>query len=108
MHWQMKMEISRSSIRTPLGVRITSKDESADSSASCKLQDCSICYILAGKDYQNVLSTVYFCPSHSNVLVVRIIIDDDLQEGEEQFMVELSAFDVSVVLVNSVRSFTIE
>ena len=27
------------SIRTPLGVRITSKDESADSSASCKLQD---------------------------------------------------------------------
>ena len=31
MHWQMKMEISRASELTPLGVRITSKDESADS-----------------------------------------------------------------------------
>ena len=57
-------------------------------------------------DYQNVLSTVYFCRSHSNVLVVQIIIlDDDLQEEKERFMVKLSAFDVSVVLVNSVAEF---
>ena len=36
-----------------------------------------------------------------------IILDDDLQEGEERFTVELSAFDVSVVLVNSVAEFVI-
>ena len=99
------------SIRTPLGVRITSKDGSAEGSASrtaLRLVIVLFYTFVAGKDYQNVLSTVYFRPSHSNVVVLQIIIlDDDLQEGEERFTVELSAFDVSVVLVNSVAEFVI-
>ena len=99
------------SIRTPLGVRVTSKDGSAEGSASqiaLTLLIVLFYTFVAGKDYQNVLSTVYFRPSHSNVVVLQIIIlDDDLQEGEERFTVELSAFDVSVVLVNSVAEFVI-
>ena len=41
--------------------------------------------------------------------MVRVnIVDDALTEGEERFSVELSAFDISVVLVNSVAEVVIE
>ena len=41
--------------------------------------------------------------------MVRInILDDDLPEGEESFTVELFAFDISLVLVNSVAEIVIK
>ena len=41
--------------------------------------------------------------------MVRVnIVDDALTEGEERFSVELSAFDISIVLVNSVAEVVIE
>ena len=63
----------------------------------------------AGEDYQGVLITAQFLPHHSPVLVVRInILDDDLHEGAERFTVELTAFDISVVLVYSIAEIWIE
>jgi hypothetical protein len=73
----------------PLGVRVTSRDGSA----------------VAGEDYEPVLSNVYIRPdrSPSAVIIIYIyIINDNVQEGEERFTLELTAFDLSIVLVNSV------
>ena len=36
------------------------------------------------------------------------ILDDVLAEGEERFSVELTAFDISIILVNSVAEIVIE
>ena len=42
-------------------------------------------------------------------VVVQVkILDDALQEEEERFTVELTAFDLSVVLVNSITEVVIE
>ena len=42
-------------------------------------------------------------------LMVQVkILDDVLQEEEERFTVELTAFDLSVVLVNSITEVVIE
>ena len=54
-------------------------------------------------DYQRVLSTVYFRPGENPVSVLEIsIIDDGLKEDNEVFALELTSFDLPVVLVNSV------
>ena len=56
-----------------------------------------------------MVSTHYFSPPLASGFVVRVnIVDDTLTEGEEMFSVELSAFDISVVLVNSVAEVVIE
>ena len=36
------------------------------------------------------------------------IFNDDVQEGEELFTVELTAFDLSIILVNSVTKVVIQ
>lgn len=41
------------------------------------------------------------------VVLQVIILEDILREGEERFTVELTAFDVSVVLVNSIAEVVI-
>jgi hypothetical protein len=77
----------------PLGVRVTSRDGSA----------------VAGEDFEYVLTTVYFRPLHYHVMRIYIsILNDSVQEGKEQFTVELSAFDLSIILVNSVAEVVIE
>ena len=43
----------------------------------------------------------------STVVQVKIL-DDVLREGEERFTVELTAFDLSVVLVNSITEVVID
>ena len=50
-----------------------------------------------------MLSTVYFRPGENPVSVLQIsIIDDELKEGNEEFALELTSFDLPVVLVNSI------
>ena len=50
-----------------------------------------------------MLSTVYFRPGENPVSVLEIsIIDDGLKEDNEVFALELTSFDLPVVLVNSV------
>ena len=50
-----------------------------------------------------MLSTVYFRPGENPVSVFQIsIIDDELKEDNEEFALELTSFDLPVVLVNSV------
>ena len=49
------------------------------------------------------MSTVYFRPGENPVSVLQIsIIDDGLKEDNEEFALELTSFDLPVVLVNSV------
>ena len=63
----------------------------------------------AGADYGCVLTTLHFRPDHSVSTVVQVkILDDVLREGEERFTVELTAFDLSVVLVNSITEVVID
>ena len=63
----------------------------------------------AGADYGRVLTTVHFRPNHLPVAVVYIyIVDDQLQEGQERFTVELTAFDLSIILVNNIAEVVIE
>ena len=48
-------------------------------------------------------------PDHSVSTVVQVkILDDVLREGEARFTVELTAFDLSVVLVNSITEVVID
>ena len=62
----------------------------------------------AGRDFQRTLTTLYFRPDRPPVVAVRINIrDDSVQEGEEVFTVELTAFDLSIVLVNSITQVVI-
>ena len=50
-----------------------------------------------------MLTTHYFRPGHDPVVVIQInIIDDSIQEGDEYFSVELTAYDISTVLRNSI------
>ena len=64
---------------------------------------------IAGADYGRVLTTLHFRPDHSVAAVVQVkILDDMLREGEERFTVELTAFDLSVVLVNSITEVVID
>ena len=64
---------------------------------------------IAGADYGRVLTTLHFRPDHSVAAVVQVkILDDVLREGEERFTVELTAFDLSVVLVNSITEVVID
>ena len=64
---------------------------------------------IAGADYGHVLTTLHFRPNHSVSTVVQVkILDDVLQEGEEKFTVELTAFDLSVVLVTSITEIFID
>ena len=59
-------------------------------------------------DYGSVLSTVYFRPNRNPLVMVRVnITDDSLPEGDEAFTLELTAFDVSVVIVNGVTEVVI-
>ena len=63
----------------------------------------------AGEDYEHVLSNVYIRPDHPPVAVVYIsIFNDNVQEGDERFSLELTAFDLSIVLVNNVVEVLIE
>ena len=56
-----------------------------------------------------MLTTIHFRPDRSPDVVVQInILDDELQEGEEHFTVELTAFDLSIILVNDVAEVVIE
>lgn len=56
-----------------------------------------------------MLTTLHFQPDHSATAVVKIdILDDVLAEGEEKFSVELTAFDLSIILVDSVTEIVIE
>ena len=62
----------------------------------------------AGRDFQYMLTTLHFRPNRSPLVVVRInILDDSVQEEEEAFTVELTAFDLSIVLVNSIAQVVI-
>ena len=64
---------------------------------------------IAGTDYGHVLTTLHFRPDHSVATVVQVqILEDVLQEGEERFTVELTAFDLSVVLVNSITEVVMD
>ena len=63
---------------------------------------------VAGEDFEYVLTTVYFRPLHDVVTIYISILNDSVQEGKEQFTVELSAFDLSIILVNSVAEVVIE
>ena len=64
---------------------------------------------IAGADYGRALTTLHFRPDHSVAAVVQVkILDDVLREGEERFTVELTAFDLSVVLVNSITEVVID
>ena len=66
-------------------------------------------FFIAGVDYEPTLVTDYFLPGHYLAVVVYIpIINDAEQEGEEKFTVELTAFDLSIILVNSVAEVVIE
>ena len=93
-------------IGKPFGLRVTSKDGSAVGKILChktKRSLYSTTLLTAGMDYQRVLSTVYFRPSGDPVSVLKIsIIDDGLKEDNEEFALELTSFDLPVVLVNSV------
>ena len=63
----------------------------------------------AAEDYGRILTTTYFRPNHFVALMVQVkILDDVLREEEERFTVELTAFDLSVVLVNSITEVVIE
>ena len=63
----------------------------------------------AGEDYEHVLRNVYIRPDHPPVAVVYIsIFNDNVQEGDEQFSLELTACDLSIVLVNNVVGVLIE
>ena len=72
------------------------------------------CYIpfylyIAAEDYGRILTTSYFLPDRSVTVVVQVkFLDDALREEEERFTVELTAFDLSVVLVNSITEVVIE
>ena len=62
----------------------------------------------AGRDFQRTLTILHFRPDRSPVVVVRInILDDSVQEGVEVFTVELTAFDLSIILVNSITQVVI-
>ena len=62
----------------------------------------------AGRDFQRTLTTLHFRPDRSPVGVIRInILDDSVQEEEEVFTVELTAFDLSIVLANSITQVVI-
>ena len=66
-------------------------------------------FCIAAEDYGHILATHYLRPDHSVAVVVQVkILDDVLKEGEESFTVELTAFDLSVVLVNSITEVFIE
>ena len=53
----------------------------------------------AGFDYEGVLMTYYLLPGQDPVIVIRInIIDDSIQEGDEQFSVELRDYDILLSL----------
>ena len=55
------------------------------------------------------MSTVYFRPYQDPAAVVYIrILNDNVSEGEERFTVELTAFDLSIILVNSVAEVVID
>ena len=57
----------------------------------------------AGEDYKHVLSNVYIRPDHVPIATVYIpIFNDNTQEGDELFTLELTAFDLPIVLVNNV------
>ena len=63
----------------------------------------------AGRDYQRVISTVYFHPGETPTLILPInIIDDGLREGEEYFTLQLQSFDLSIVLVNSIAKIVVD
>ena len=63
----------------------------------------------AGEDYENVLRNVYIRPDHVPIVTVYIpILNDNVQEGNELFTLELTAYDLSIVLVNDVIEVLIE
>ena len=63
----------------------------------------------AGEDYEHILRNIYIRPDHVPTATVYIpIINDAVQEGDEFFTVELTAFDFSIVLVNNVVEVFIE
>ena len=73
------------------------------------IQVLTIIHFPAAGDYQRVLTTLHFRPDRSPVVVVQIIIlDDKLHEGEERLTVELTVFDLSIVLVNSITEIVIQ
>lgn len=75
---------------------------------ACKHSPSNI-HSTAAEDYDTVLATLHFQPDHSAIVVVKIdILDDVLVEGEERFSVELTAFDLSIILFNSVAEIVIE
>ena len=52
--------------------------------------------------------TYYLLPGQDPVIVIRInIIDDRIQEGDEQFSVELRDYDISTVLINPIAEVII-
>ena len=66
-------------------------------------------FCIAAADYGRVLTTLHFRPDHLVAAVVQVkILDNMLREGEERFTVELTAFDISVVLVNSITEVVVE
>ena len=67
-----------------------------------------LCLILEGGDYNQLITTIYFRPDGPSYAEVRIaILNDLLPESDEHFVVELSTFDISVILVNKVAEIWI-
>ena len=63
----------------------------------------------AGEDYEHILRNVYIRPDYIPIAKVYIpILSDDVQEGDELFTLEVTAFDFSIVLVNNVVEVLIE
>ena len=63
----------------------------------------------AGEDYEHVLTNAYIRPDHVPIATVYIpIFNDNTQEGDELFTLELTAFDLSIILVNNVVEVLIE
>ena len=56
-----------------------------------------------------MISTVYFRPGETPMLVLPVnIIDDGSIEGDEYFTLQLQSFDLSIVLVNSIVKILVE
>ena len=55
-----------------------------------------------------MLTTYYLLPGQDPVVVIQItIIDDSIQEGDEQFSVELRDYDISTILINPIAEVVI-
>ena len=66
-------------------------------------------YTTGGEDYQHVTSTVYFGPDLTPLSTVRIsVLDDSASEGEERFTLQLTSFDASIILINSITEIVVQ